>query len=84
MHTRDGHAVVCVRDSGIGIAHDVLPHIFDLFLQADETAPRSRSGLGIGLALVRMLAKLHGGSVIAASAGFGQGSKFTVSLPQTQ
>jgi two-component system, sensor histidine kinase len=82
--TRDGHAVVCVRDSGIGIAHDVLPHIFDLFVQADEAAPRSRTGLGIGLALVRMLTELHGGSVIAASAGLGQGSEFTVRLPQTR
>jgi two-component system, sensor histidine kinase len=82
VHTRDRHAIVCVRDSGIGIAHDVLPHIFDLFVQADEAAPRSRSGLGIGLALVRMIAELHGGSVIAASAGLGQGSEFTVRLPQ--
>jgi signal transduction histidine kinase len=83
VSTREGHAVVCVRDSGIGIAHDMLPHIFDLFVQADETAPRSRSGLGIGLALVRMVAELHGGSVIAASAGIGMGSEFTVRLPQT-
>jgi signal transduction histidine kinase len=49
VHTRNGYAVVCVRDSGIGIARDVLPHIFDLFVQADEAAPRSRSGFGIGL-----------------------------------
>jgi signal transduction histidine kinase len=83
VSTRNGHAIVCVRDSGIGIAHHMLPHIFDLFVQADEAAPRSRSGLGIGLALVRMLAELHGGSVIAASAGLGRGSEFTVRLPQT-
>jgi signal transduction histidine kinase len=82
VHTSAGHAVVCIRDSGIGIARDVLPHIFDLFVQADETDARSRSGLGVGLALVRMLAELHGGSVIAASAGLGQGSEFTVRLPQ--
>jgi len=82
VHTSDGDAVVCIRDSGIGISHDVLPHIFDLFIQADETAARSRPGLGIGLALVRMLAELHGGSVIAASAGLGQGSEFTVRLPR--
>jgi signal transduction histidine kinase len=84
VHTSDGDAIVRVRDCGIGIAPDVLPHIFDLFVQADEAAPRSRSGLGIGLALVRMLAELHGGSVIAASAGLGQGSEFTVRLPQTK
>jgi two-component system, sensor histidine kinase len=82
VQTRDGHAVVCVRDFGIGIAHDLLPYIFDLFVQADDAALRSRSGLGIGLALVRMLAELHGGSVIAASAGLGHGSEFTVRLPQ--
>jgi signal transduction histidine kinase len=82
VQTRDGHAVVCIRDSGIGIAHDVLPYIFDLFVQADEAALRSGSGLGIGLALVRMISELHGGSVIAASAGLGQGSEFTVRLPQ--
>jgi len=84
VYTRDRHAVVRIRDSGIGIAHDVLPHIFDIFVQADEAAPRSRSGLGIGLALVRMLTELHGGSVIAASAGLGQGSEFTVRLPRTK
>jgi signal transduction histidine kinase len=84
FHAHGGHAVVCVRDSGIGIARDVLPHIFDLFVQADDAAARSRSGLGIGLALVRMLTELHGGSVNAASAGLGQGSEFTVRLPQAR
>jgi signal transduction histidine kinase len=84
VHTRGGYAVVCVRDSGIGIARDVLPHIFDLFVQADEAVERSRSGLGIGLALVRMLTELHGGSVSATSDGLGQGSEFTVRLPQTR
>ena len=72
VHTRDGQAVVGVRDSGIGIAPDALAHIFDLFRQADEAAPRSKSELGIGLALVRNLVELHGGSVTAASAGIGQ------------
>jgi len=82
VQTSDGHAVVCIRDSGIGIAPNVLPYIFDLFVQADEATARSRSGLGIGLALVRMLAELHGGSVTAVSAGLGHGSEFTVRLPQ--
>jgi two-component system CheB/CheR fusion protein len=83
VSARDGDGIVCVTDSGIGISQDMLPHIFDLFVQADEAAPRSRSGLGIGLALVRMLAELHGGTVSAASAGIGLGSEFTVRLPQT-
>jgi len=82
VHTRDGQAVVGVRDSGIGMAPDALAHIFDLFRQADEAAPRSKSGLGIGLALVRNLVELHGGNVTAASAGIGQGSEFTVCLPR--
>jgi two-component system, sensor histidine kinase len=82
MHTLGGHAVVRVRDSGIGIARETLPHIFNLFVQADATSPRSRSGLGIGLSLVRTLVELHGGSVIASSAGLGQGSEFTVRLPE--
>jgi signal transduction histidine kinase len=82
VHTRDGQAVVGIRDSGIGIAPDALAHIFDLFRQADAAAPRSKSGLGIGLALVRNLVELHGGRVTAASAGIGQGSEFTVRLPR--
>jgi signal transduction histidine kinase len=82
MHTRAGQAIVRVRDSGIGIAPEVLPQLFDLFRQADEAAPRSQSGLGIGLALVRDLVESHGGSVTGASAGLGQGSEFTVRLPR--
>src|SRR5580658_9157222 len=82
MQALGGHAVIGVRDSGIGIAPESLPHVFELFMQADSTAPRSRSGLGIGLALVRSLVELHGGSVTAVSAGIGQGSEFTVRLPQ--
>jgi signal transduction histidine kinase len=82
VHLRDGQAVVRVRDSGIGIAPEVLPHLFDLFRQADEAASRSRSGPGIGLALVRDLVESHGGSVTGASAGLGEGSEFTVRLPR--
>jgi signal transduction histidine kinase len=83
MHTPDGQVVVRIRDSGIGIAPEALPHIFDLFRQTDEAAARSRSGLGIGLTLVRNLVESHGGSVTAASAGLGKGSEFTVRLPRS-
>jgi signal transduction histidine kinase len=82
VRVRNGQAVVRVRDSGIGIAPEILPHLFDLFRQADEAAPRSQSGLGIGLALARNLVESHGGSVTGASAGPGQGSEFTVRLPR--
>ncbi len=81
LHAQDCQAVVRILDSGIGIAPEVLPHIFDLFKQADEATVRSKSGLGIGLAVVHNLIELHGGSVTAASDGRGQGSEFTVRLP---
>lgn len=80
-HARNGEGIVGIRDSGVGIAADVLPHIFDLFKQGNKADPRSRAGLGVGLALVRNLVEQHGGSVSAASAGAGQGSEFTVRLP---
>ena len=78
----DGSDVrVHVRDSGVGIPGDALPHIFDLFAQADMTIDRARGGMGIGLTLVRTLVELHGGRVAARSPGPGQGSEFTVTLP---
>jgi PAS domain S-box-containing protein len=70
-----------VKDTGIGIAPEFLPHVFDRFTQADTSAARRASGLGIGLALVRHIAQLHGGQVRADSAGLGRGSCFTVELP---
>ena len=70
-----------VADQGIGIPADMLPKIFDLFVQAHHTIDRTRGGLGIGLTLVRRLAELHGGSVQAASEGDGRGSTFTVRMP---
>jgi CheY-like chemotaxis protein len=73
--------VVCVRDSGIGIAAELLPSIFDMFTQAGQTPNRFQGGLGIGLALVRRLVELHGGSVLAHSDGPGKGSEFRVRLP---
>jgi signal transduction histidine kinase len=76
-----GEAVVRIRDTGIGIDPDVLPHVFDLFVQADPSSRRADAGLGIGLALVRSLVERHGGHVTVASAGTGRGSEFTVRLP---
>jgi PAS domain S-box-containing protein len=73
--------VVRVRDTGVGIAAEMLPHIFEPFAQADAGSVRSQGGLGIGLALVRSLVQLHGGSVGALSDGVGCGSEFFVRLP---
>jgi PAS domain S-box-containing protein len=70
-----------VKDNGIGIASEFLPHVFDRFTQADTSASRRAGGLGIGLALVRHIALLHGGQVRADSAGVGRGSIFTAELP---
>jgi PAS domain S-box-containing protein len=77
----EDQAVLRVHDSGVGIASDLLPHIFDLFIQADKSLDRSDGGLGIGLALVQRLTELHGGTVQAFSAGVGQGSEFVLRLP---
>jgi two-component system CheB/CheR fusion protein len=74
-------AIVRIRDTGIGIAPDVLPHVFDLFVQANSSSQRADAGLGIGLALVRSLVESHGGEVSVASAGLTRGSEFTVRLP---
>ncbi|MGJ0508442.1 MAG: PAS domain S-box protein [Methylocystis sp.] len=74
-------AVVSVRDSGVGIPVEMLPQIFDYFTQVDRTLGRAKGGLGVGLALVRRLLHLHGGSVEARSAGVGCGSDFIVRLP---
>jgi CheY-like chemotaxis protein len=72
-----------VDDSGIAIAADLLPHVFDLFVQGERTPDRSQGGLGIGLALVRALVSLHGGRISAHSDGPGRGSRFTLTLPAT-
>jgi signal transduction histidine kinase/ActR/RegA family two-component response regulator len=73
--------VLTVRDTGAGISADLLPHVFDLFTQAERSLDRSHGGLGIGLTIVKRLVEMHGGSVDAASEGPGLGSKFTVNLP---
>jgi two-component system CheB/CheR fusion protein len=78
---RGREVVIRVRDNGIGIPPELLPHVFDMFTQADQTLSRSRGGLGIGLTLVRSLVELHHGRVSAHSAGPGQGSEFTIRLP---
>ncbi len=74
-------ATVRIRDTGIGIAPDVLPYVFDLFIQANPSSRRADVGLGVGLAVVRSLVESHGGRVTAASAGLQQGSEFTIHLP---
>ncbi len=72
---------ITVRDDGIGISAELLPHLFDLFSQSERSSDRAPGGLGIGLTLVKSLVELHGGSVEAKSGGLGQGSEFTVRLP---
>ena len=76
-----GMAVVRVRDTGIGLSQELLPRLFEPFTQAETTLDRARGGLGLGLALVKGLVELHGGSVEVESAGPGQGAEFTVRLP---
>jgi signal transduction histidine kinase len=74
-------AILRVRDTGIGIAPDVAPHVFELFFQGSQGVYRSTRGLGLGLTLVRRLAEMHGGTVEAYSGGLGRGAAFTVRLP---
>jgi signal transduction histidine kinase len=79
---REGdHAVISVRDTGMGISSEALPRVFDLFSQGNQAYERGQGGLGIGLTLVRTLVELHGGSVTATSEGPGRGSEFIVRLP---
>jgi PAS domain S-box-containing protein len=76
-----GHAAVTVRDSGVGMAPDTVEHMFEMFTRGDRASARTQGGLGIGLALARRLAQMHGGSLLAHSEGVGQGSEFTLRLP---
>lgn len=78
---QDTQVSISVADNGIGIDASLLPHVFKLFAQAERTPDRSQGGLGLGLALVKSIATLHGGSVTAKSDGPGKGSTFTLSLP---
>lgn len=74
-------AVLRVKDTGVGIAREFLPRVFDLFTQADLSLDRSQGGLGIGLTVVQRLVEMHGGTAEATSAGLGNGSEFIVRLP---
>jgi len=74
-------ATIIVRDSGVGIASEMLPRVFELFAQADHSLDRSKGGLGIGLTLVQKLVEMHGGQIGAHSDGLGRGSTFTIELP---
>ncbi len=77
----NSHIEITVSDSGQGIAEEFLPHVFDRFRQADSSSSRKHGGLGLGLSIVKQLVEMHGGGIRAESAGVGQGSTFTVSLP---
>ena len=76
-----GQAIIRVKDTGIGLAADALPQVFDQFSRLDQSLSRAHGGLGIGLSLVRQLVEMHGGTVAAESAGVGQGSTFTIRIP---
>ncbi|MEW6372496.1 MAG: ATP-binding protein [Pseudomonadota bacterium] len=78
----DGEARLVVRDTGVGIGPELMPRLFDIFVQGSVSLDRSQGGLGIGLALVNNLVKLHGGTIGAHSEGQGKGSSFTVRLPR--
>ena len=77
----DGSVVLRVRDDGVGIAAELLPHVFERFQRGPRAQDRSEGGLGVGLAIVRSFVELHGGTVSAASEGTGKGSEFTLRLP---
>ena len=81
VHREGGEVRVVVSDTGIGIAPEFLPHVFDRFRQADGSTTRQHGGLGLGLAIVRALAELHGGWVSAESEGIGRGSRFMFAMP---
>ncbi|MEO6079567.1 MAG: PAS domain S-box protein [Steroidobacteraceae bacterium] len=83
MERVNSHVEISVEDSGIGIAPAFLTHVFDRFRQADASITRGQGGLGLGLSIVKHLVELHGGNVRAESAGEGQGTTFTVTLPIT-
>jgi PAS domain S-box-containing protein len=83
LERSEARARIVVRDTGVGISPDALPHVFERFHQADSSNTREHGGLGLGLAIVRHLVESHGGSVLAESPGEGLGAVFTVELPLT-
>ncbi len=84
LTSEQGDAVITVTDTGIGIAPEQLPQLFELFSQLDRSHSRSQGGLGIGLSLSQTLARLHGGQLSASSAGLGHGSRFELRLPEIE
>jgi PAS domain S-box-containing protein len=81
VEPQDGQVLIRVQDDGVGIPADLLPRVFDQFVQAEQSLARSKGGLGVGLTLVRKLVEMHGGSIEARSEGVGKGSEFVVRLP---
>ena len=84
LEAQGGAALLRVADNGQGIAAELLPHLFDLYVQAEASSERQHGGLGLGLALVKSLVELHGGTVAASSPGLGLGSSFDIRLPLAQ
>jgi CheY-like chemotaxis protein len=78
---RGGDVTVSVKDDGVGIPSDLLPVVFEMFVQVDRSLERTRGGLGIGLTIAKRLVEMHGGTIEASSSGMGTGSEFTVRLP---
>jgi signal transduction histidine kinase len=81
IHRDDGEVVIQIKDAGLGIPADMLGQVFKMFTQVNRTLERAHGGLGIGLSLVRHFVEIHGGTVVAESAGVGKGSTFSVRLP---
>jgi two-component system, sensor histidine kinase len=81
LEQREDRAVLRVDDQGVGISEELLPHVFELFVRGDEEAARGRSGLGLGLALARRLTEMHGGTIVARSAGHDCGTEVEITLP---
>ncbi|GAA4331396.1 hypothetical protein GCM10023144_19980 [Pigmentiphaga soli] len=78
---REDRVAISVRDNGVGIDPQILPHVFDLFMQANPSLDRSHGGLGVGLSLAQSLARMHDGHITAQSAGRGEGSEFVLDIP---